>query len=113
MTYHTLKVISVIAKLMNLLDLPPTRLDEDSVCTTAMKDAGLSDFGNPYFRAGLRELLKSCQQDADLHPIGRMVARDMITNFLIQRLKLVEARKHVPEIFSQADLPVWEIRLHG
>jgi hypothetical protein len=101
----SLKVISVIAKLMNALDLPPTRLDEDSVCTTAMKDTGLSDFGDSYFREGLRELLRSYQQDADLHPIGRMVARDMITNFLIQRLKLVETRKQEVEIFSQPLLP--------
>ena len=101
----SLKVISVIAKLMNALDLPPTRLDEDSVCTSAMKEAGLSDFGDPYFREGLRELLRSCQQDADLHPIGCMVARDMITNFLMQRLKLVEARKQEPGIFSQPLVP--------
>jgi hypothetical protein len=101
----SLKVIGVIAKLMNALDLPPTRLDEDSVCTTAMKDTGLSDFGDPYFREGLRALLRSCQQDADLHSIGRMVARRMITNFLIQRLKLVEARKQEVGIFSQSLLP--------
>jgi len=86
----SLKAVSVLARLMNALDLPATRLDEDSVCTTAMKETGLSDFGDPYFREGLRVLLGSCQQDADLHPIGRMVARDMIVNFLIHRLKLVE-----------------------
>jgi len=101
----SLKVVSVLAKLMSVLDLPPTRLNEDSLCTAAMKDTGLSDFGDPYFREGLQELLRSCQQDADLHPIGRMVARDMITNFLIQRLKLVETRKQEPRIFSQPLVP--------
>ena len=97
----SLKVIGVAAKLMNVLELSPTRLDEDSVCKAAVKATGLSDFGDPYFREGLQELLRSCQQDADLHPIGRMVARDMVTTFLIQRLKLVEARNQEPEIFSQ------------
>ena len=72
----SLKVIGVLAKLMNALDLPPTRLDEDSVCNAALKAAGLSDFGDPYFQEGLRELLRSYQQDAGLHPIGRMVARE-------------------------------------
>ena len=90
---------------MNTLDMPPTRLDEHSVCTFAKKEAGLSDFGDPYYREGLQELLRSCNQDADLHPIGRMVARDMITNFLIQRLKLMEARKQEPGIFSQPLVP--------
>jgi hypothetical protein len=97
----SLKVIGVAAKLMNALELLPTRLDEDSVCEAAVKAAGLTDLGDPYFREGFLELLRSCQQDADLHPIGRMVARDMVTNFLIQRLKLVEARKQQPEIFLQ------------
>ena len=85
---------------MNALDLPLTRLNEDSLCTAAMKDTGLSDFGDPYFREGLRELLESCRQDANLHAIGRLVVRDMITTFLIQRLKMVEARKQEPEIFN-------------
>jgi hypothetical protein len=97
----SLKMIGLAAKLMSALNLSPTRLDEDSVCEAAVKAAGLTDFGDPSFREGLRELLRSCQQDADLHPIGRMVARDMVTNFLIQRLKLVEARKQTPEIFRQ------------
>jgi hypothetical protein len=101
----SLKAISVLAALMNALDLPPTRLDEDSVCTTAMKEGGLSDFGDPYFREGLRELLVSLKQDADLHPIGRMVARDMIVNFIVQRLKLVETRKQQPGIFNQPLVP--------
>lgn len=101
----SLKAISVLAALMNALDLPPTRLDEDSVCTTAMKEAGLSDFGDPYFREGLRELLVSLKQDADLHPIGRLVARDMIVNFIVQRLKLVETRKQQPGIFNQPLVP--------
>lgn len=101
----SLKVVSVIAKLMSALDLPSTRLDEDSLCTAAMKDTGLSDFGDPGFREGLRELLISCQQDADLHPIGRMVARDMIINFLIQRLKLVKTREQEPGIFNQPLVP--------
>ena len=78
---------------------------KNSVCTYARKKSGLSDFGDPYFREGLRELLRSCQQDADLHPIGRLVARDMITTFLIQRLKLAEARKQEPGIFSQPLIP--------
>jgi hypothetical protein len=97
----SLKVIGLAAKLMSALHLSPTRLDEDSVCEAAVKAAGLSDFGDLYFREGLQVLLRSCQQDADLHPIGRMVARDMVTNFLIQRLKLVEARQQEPNVFRQ------------
>ena len=97
----SLKVIGVAAKLISALHLSPTRLDEDSVCEDAVKAAGLSDFGDPDFREGLQALLRSCQQDAGLHPIGRLVARDMLTNFLIQRLKLMEARLQEPEIFRQ------------
>ncbi len=101
----SLRLVRLAARLMMSLDLPPTRLDEDSVCEYARKEAGLSDFGDPYFREGLHELLKSCLEEADLHPIGRLVARDLVTNFLIQRLWLVETRKRDPEIFTHPLIP--------
>ena len=86
---------------MMMVRLPFMRLDEESLKTTAMKQTGLSDFGDPYYQEGLRRLLKSAEEDANLHPIGRFTTNDIVTNYLAQRLKLVETRKKEPEIFRQ------------
>ena len=81
--------------------LPFMRLDEDAVCAAAIKQTGLADFGDPHYRQGLLQLLESAEKDANLHPLGRFMVHDIITNYLAQRLRLVETRKQAPEIFQQ------------
>lgn len=101
----SMKLLRAATRLMIMLDLPPTRLDDGAVCEFAEDETGLSDFGDPHFRVGLGELVRSLKQDADLHPLGHLVARGMITMFLIQRLRLMEARKREPGVFNRPLIP--------
>jgi hypothetical protein len=81
------------------------RLDEETICDRAMKQTELTDFGDPYYRKGLVKFLESAEKDANLHPLGRLMINDMTTNFLVQRLRLVDTRKREPEIFEKPIMP--------
>jgi hypothetical protein len=99
------KLLNSLGRLLMNLRIPILRLDEQTVCDSARKRTGLKDFGDPYYRQGLLHLLESLENDSNLHPIGRFMAKDMVTNYLIQRLRLVEARKREPEIFKLPLIP--------
>ena len=75
------------------------RLDEESLSDAAIKQTGLTDFGNLHYREGLTRLVESAENDARLHFIGRWVINSMITMFLANRLLLAETHKRRPEIF--------------
>jgi hypothetical protein len=96
---NTLGRLLVAARLKNM------RLDEQAVCEAAMEQTGLTDFGNPYFRQGLLRLLESAEEDANLHPLGRFIVNNMVTNFLVQRLRMVETRLQEAEIFEKTLIP--------
>ncbi len=81
------------------------RLDEETLTKMANKQTGLSDFGDPYYREGLQKLLESAENDANLHPLGRYITNEIVTNYLVQRLYLMEARKASPEIFERSLQP--------
>ena len=81
------------------------RLNEESLSNAAIKQTGLTDFGDPHYRQGLTSLIESAENDAKLHFIGRKVMSALITMFLVNRLLLAETRKRRPEIFHTALLP--------
>jgi len=99
------RIFNSLGRLLMALGLPILRLDEKAVCDSARKQTGLVDFGDPYYRKGLLRLLDSFENDANLHPIGRFMAKDMVVTYLIQRLRMVETRKKEPEIFKQPFIP--------
>jgi len=99
------KAFNSLGKVLLTIGLPILSLDEQTVCESAKKQTGLTDFGNPHYRQGLMRLLDSLENDANLHPIGRLIAKDMVNTYLIQRLRLIEARKEEPEIFDQPLTP--------
>ncbi|WP_119389861.1 sulfotransferase family protein [Taklimakanibacter lacteus] len=77
----------------------------DQFCKAACRATGLSDFGDPYYRSGLRILLRSLRRDAKLTLIGRRMLERSITIALEQRLLIQELRKTQPEIFTAPLLP--------
>lgn len=99
------KMANLVGRVLAVARLPILRLDEETVCDRATKQTGLTDFGDPHYRAGLLELLESAERDANLHPLGRFMTNDMATNYLEQRLRLIETRKREPEIFAQPLVP--------
>lgn len=99
------RVINALGRLLVAARRPSMRLDEQTVCAAATKQTGLIDFGDPHYRQGLLRFLESAEKDANLHPLGRYIAHNNVVNYLVQRLRLVEARKKEPEIFQQPLLP--------
>lgn len=73
----------------------------------------LKDFGNPYFRVGLRTLLKSVNEDVDLHLRGRFFLHWIIVTFLSNRLLLTEQLNQQPfERYEQTISPIIVFGLH-
>ena len=65
---------------------PRVRLDDESLSSAAIKQTGLTDFGDPHYREGLTRLIESAENDAKLHLLGRNVMSTPITVFLVDRL---------------------------
>ncbi len=78
--------------------LPNLSLREESLFAAARDQTGLDDFGDDSFREGLRRLLSSLESEADLTPIGRIIARGEIVQGLVNRLEMNDWRSRHPEI---------------
>lgn len=76
-------------------------LDEPGLLAAAARETRLDDFGADSFRRGLRELLRCFEQEAQLTTLGRGIARSTVVSALATRLRLVDWRKHHPEIAQQ------------
>src|SRR5215813_10990700 len=68
---------------------------------TATRRCGLDDFGGGDFVEGLSRLLDSCQREAQLNLIGRIVLRADLTRALCSRLFMQRDRKMYPSIGQQ------------
>jgi Sulfotransferase family len=73
-------------------------LDENSLLASAMRSTGLSDFGDDDWREPFRILIKSLEEEAELHLMGRLWARSAIVILLESRLQIEETYKRHPEI---------------
>lgn len=80
------------------LGLVSVDLDPDRLVAEARSRAGLQDLGDPAFRPGLDALCRSCDEDADLHFLGRRQMRDLIVRSLVTRLRLAEAARLDPAL---------------
>jgi hypothetical protein len=63
-------------------------LDGDALCARARKRARFSDFGDPAVESRLSVLVNSIEREADLHPLGRFLARAHLGALLETRLHL-------------------------
>lgn len=64
----------------------PPEMDGEAMETRAEQQTGLADFGDPWFRRPLRRLLQSLAEEAQLNPVGRIVARAYVLKLLKERL---------------------------
>jgi hypothetical protein len=78
--------------------IPSVDLREESLLEEAIRNTGLSDFGDDGFREGLRVLLGSLEKEAGLHEFGRFFAHKEILRHLGNRLKVVGDWKRHPEM---------------
>ena len=73
-------------------------LDESSLVTEALRRTRLRDFGDESFREPLRRFLRALEEEAQLHYVGRTLARADVVEWLENRLRIVDACKRHPEI---------------
>ena len=76
-------------------------LDEDSLLGEAMRNTGLSDFGDARddsWREGFLALVKSLDTESNLTLIGRVLSRGDVVNALETRLLIEETYRLHPEI---------------
>ena len=99
------RLIKAAGSVLDGLGLVRVRLEVDPLLRVATRRTGLTDFGDPGFLEGLRTLLTSLEEDAGLHPIGRLSLRELVVDSLVNRLLLTEAQKRTPEIFTQPLIP--------
>jgi hypothetical protein len=74
------------------------RLDADELLAEASARSGLSDFGGDDFLEPYRIFVRALDAEAQLHALGRLIARSDVVNWLENRLQLAEWRKRRPEI---------------
>jgi hypothetical protein len=76
-------------------------LDEDSLLDTARAQTGLTDFGDDAWRAGFGVFVRSLEEEADLHLLGRILTRNEIVRVLVNRLKVHATLARHPDISGE------------
>lgn len=98
---RAVRAINVVGDFAQRAGIAP-RLNEAALLAAAQKRTGLSDYGPPTFRDGLRVLLDSLDGEARLTTIGRIAARRRLLGLLETRLRLIEHRKRDAAVALQA-----------
>lgn len=81
-------------------------LEKDHLIKLARKQTGLHSFGNDFYEEPLERLLRSINEEADLHPVGRFITQKRMVNLLATRLRVEKWLKLYPEILEQKLYPV-------
>ncbi|MAE96212.1 MAG: sulfotransferase family protein [Deltaproteobacteria bacterium] len=76
-------------------------LDADAILEEAQARTGLSDFGGEDFQEPYRIFVDSVDRESQAHPLGRLIARSDLANWLENRLELTETRRRHPEIGAE------------
>jgi hypothetical protein len=73
-------------------------LDEESLLAAAVRNTGLSDFGDGSWEEPFRVLLRSLEHEAELNLMGRLMVRSDLLIWLQSRLQVEESYRRHPEI---------------
>ena len=76
-------------------------INTDYLHEKAMKDTGLTDFGDPHYLEGLGVLLSDFDKNTKANFIGRLAFQDVLIRQLRNRLRFVEYKKKHPEVFEK------------
>ncbi|MDJ0716041.1 MAG: sulfotransferase [Prochloraceae cyanobacterium] len=80
------------------LGLNLASLDKESLLEEAKRQTRLNDFGDGRFHIPLSILLDSLKKEASLNFLGKLLFRERLINFLINRLEIQESFKNNPKI---------------
>ncbi len=104
------RVYNGIASILGCLS--SSNLNPEHLLKTAVRKFGLSDFGDDSFREGFGVLCDSLNQEAMLHPFGRLIAKKTLFVTLRNRLELTNCWKRFPEsLDASISRPVFIIGL--
>ena len=79
-------------------------LESTELCAEARRRTGLEDFGSPPIEPALSVLVKSLEEEADLHALGRFLMRIHLRDLLELRLRLAEAWKDKLSALDEASI---------
>ena len=96
-----IRALNALGRVAQIAGRSPVSLEEDAVIAAAIKKAGSEDFGDDDFRHGLRKLLSSLEREANLTLLGRIMARQIVVENLVNRLQLVHWRNQNPGIAEE------------
>ncbi|MFH1437546.1 MAG: sulfotransferase [Pseudomonadota bacterium] len=92
-----------VGRLLGKAGVRGADLRVDGLLAAARARAGLEDFGDDAFLGRLGVLIDSVEREANLHPLGRRMARENFLRILCNRLRMRDAFKRCPGIL---DLPM-------
>jgi len=87
--------------LLEKMRIPRTRMFATDLIEAAKRRCGLDDFGDGEFSDALSRLLDSCQDEAQLNLIGKIVLKMDVLETLCTRLQIEWDRQLYPEIAHQ------------
>lgn len=90
-----------VQALHSIADPAWIRLDADELLAEASAKSGLSDYGDDAFQEPYRIFVRALNEEAQLHALGRLIARSDLVNWLENRLGLVDWRRRHPEIAAE------------
>jgi hypothetical protein len=96
--------LPLVLRALNAAGRPFARgvsLDEEGLLAAARRRSGLGDFGDPAFREPLRVLIAALEREAGLSPLGRFVARNLLVQLLVTRLRAEALLRAHPEILEE------------
>jgi hypothetical protein len=85
------------------------QLDADKLLKKAISKTGLQFLGSDFNEDALRVLINSINEEAQLHPFGRLMIREKLVGQLENRLWAEHWFKQDPEILEQPVLPIYLI----
>ncbi|MEO7248094.1 MAG: sulfotransferase, partial [Novosphingobium sp.] len=76
-------------------------MDVQTIIANARAATGLEDFGDPAILEGLEVLVKASNEEARLSARGASMWEQSITNYLINRIRVIDYLKQHPELLDR------------
>lgn len=96
----SLRFVNWAGSTLRRIGVPLVELSEESMLAAAVRQTGLSDWGDQRFRVALRTLINSLETEANLNFFGRYLYQDMCSRLLSNRLRIQADLNRHPEILE-------------
>jgi hypothetical protein len=105
--YHRapVRIANGALRLLQRVGVGKADLSEESLIRAAREATGLHEFGDESFRVPMRILLRDLEDEADMNPLGRYLARTSLVRILKHRLWAQDLFDRHPEILEREVAP--------